>query len=230
MRTPKQKKSAPKTKRGGGGATDKLRKKAMKSKMMKKTLLAVGGDQTREDVRDLMNDSELSVCVAKDSIEPDMGQTDQDLVLKLSPEKPKTKASTMTAMKKSLSIVSMKTKETTEELTNGILKRTRSLRNSRSKRKLSNEENIDFTLATSEKKKKVDEPETVEEKAHPASGLTLSEQTMSKFAGVKNLLTNAVWGVPYAKVVEDLDISACEPELEQSLQDRPKADANCVIS
>ena len=65
MRTPKQKKSAPKTKRGGGGATDKLRKKAMKSKMMKKTLLAVGGDQTREDVRDLMNDSELSVCVAK---------------------------------------------------------------------------------------------------------------------------------------------------------------------
>ena len=58
MRTPKQKKSGQK-----GGS--KLRKKAMKSKMMKKTLLAVGGDHTREDVRDLMNDSELSLCVAK---------------------------------------------------------------------------------------------------------------------------------------------------------------------
>ena len=65
MRTPKQKKSAPKSKRGGGDAANKLRKKAMRSKMMKKTMLAVGGDRTREDVTDLMNESELSVCIAK---------------------------------------------------------------------------------------------------------------------------------------------------------------------
>ena len=65
MWTPKQKKSAPKGKRTGDSAGNKLRKKAMKNKMMKKTLLAVGGDRTREDIRDLMNDSELSICVAK---------------------------------------------------------------------------------------------------------------------------------------------------------------------
>ena len=66
MRTPKQKKSAPKVKgRDNGGAANKLRKKAMKSKMMRKTMLAVGGDDTREDFRSIMNDSNLSVCVAK---------------------------------------------------------------------------------------------------------------------------------------------------------------------
>ena len=134
-------------------------------------------------------------------------------------------------MKKSLSIVSMKTKETTEELTNGIMKRTRSLRSSRSKRKLSNEENIDFTLATSEKKQKAGEKETESvETDKVANGPTLSEQTLSKFAGVKNLITNAVWGVPYAKVVEDLDISACEPVLDDEVRDGAKADGNCVIS
>lgn len=41
-------------------ATNKLRKKAMRNKAFKKTLLEVGGDDTREDVRDLMNDSDMS--------------------------------------------------------------------------------------------------------------------------------------------------------------------------
>ena len=41
-------------------ATSKLRKKAMRNKMVKKTLLEVGGDDTREDVRDLMNESDMS--------------------------------------------------------------------------------------------------------------------------------------------------------------------------
>ena len=65
MRTPKQKKAAPKGKGRGGGLK---RKNAMKNKMMKKTMLAVGGDDTREDARGLMNDSDLSVCVAKVSV------------------------------------------------------------------------------------------------------------------------------------------------------------------
>jgi len=229
MRTPKQKKSAPKSKRGGDAA-NKLRKKAMRSKMMKKTLLAVGGDRTREDIRDLMNESELSVCVAKDNLEPDMGGQGQNLVLKLSPEKPKEVKEfkeVKKTMKKSLSMVGTKTKEATEELTNGILKRTRSLRSIKSKRKLPNEENIDFTLATEEKKVKIEETEVaaLEEKVE-----NIPNAALSKLAGVKSLITNAVWGVPYAKVVEDLDISAVEPELETEDNPGAKADSNCVIS
>ena len=57
MRTPKHKKVMQKAK---NTATNKLRKKAMRNKMVKKTLLEVGGDDTREDVRDLMNDSDMS--------------------------------------------------------------------------------------------------------------------------------------------------------------------------
>jgi len=226
MRTPKQKKAAPKGKGRGGGLK---RKNAMKNKMMKKTMLAVGGDDTREDAIGLMNDSDLSVCVAKDNREPDLGQTDQDLVLRLSPEKPKKIAMMMT---KSLSLVSMKTKETTEELTNGIMKRTRSLRSAKNKRKLSNEENIDFTLATSEnatseKKTKVDVKEPLGEEQDP-NVLSLPEQTLAKISGVKSMITNAVWGVPYAKVVEDIDISVCEPELEDPVA--PKSEGKCIIS
>ena len=57
MRTPKHKKVMQKAR---NTATNKLRKKAMRNKMVKKTLLEVGGDDTREDVRDLMNDSDMS--------------------------------------------------------------------------------------------------------------------------------------------------------------------------
>ena len=57
MRTPTHKKMIQKAK---NSATGKLRKKAMKNKMVKKTLLEVGGDDTREDVRDLMNESDMS--------------------------------------------------------------------------------------------------------------------------------------------------------------------------
>ena len=57
MRTPKHKKMMQKAK---NTANTKLRKKAMRNKMVKKTLLEVGGDDTREDVRDLMNESDLS--------------------------------------------------------------------------------------------------------------------------------------------------------------------------
>ena len=57
MRTPKHKKVMQKAR---NTATNKLRKKAMRNKAFKKTLLEVGGDDTREDVRDLMNDSDMS--------------------------------------------------------------------------------------------------------------------------------------------------------------------------
>ena len=69
-----------------------------------------------------------NLLYSQDSTEPDMGQTDQDLLLKLPPEKPKTKATTVTAMKKSLFIMSM----TTEKLTNATLKRTSSPRSLKS--------------------------------------------------------------------------------------------------
>ena len=42
-------------------ATGRLRKKAMKNKAFKKTLLDIGGDDTREDIRDLMNESDMSL-------------------------------------------------------------------------------------------------------------------------------------------------------------------------
>ena len=57
MRTPKHKKMMQKAK---NSATGKLRKKAMRNKAFKKTLLDVGGDDTREDIRDLMNESDMS--------------------------------------------------------------------------------------------------------------------------------------------------------------------------
>ena len=58
MRTPKHKKMMQKAK---NTASSKLRKKAVRNKMVKKTLLEVGGDDTREDVRDLMNESDMSL-------------------------------------------------------------------------------------------------------------------------------------------------------------------------
>ena len=58
MRTPKHKRIMQKAKTS---ATNKLRKKAMKNKMMKKTMLDIGGDDTRDEVRDLMNESDLSL-------------------------------------------------------------------------------------------------------------------------------------------------------------------------
>ena len=58
MRTPKHKRIMQKAKTS---ATSRLRKKAMKSKMMKKTMLDIGGDDTREEVRDLMNESDMSL-------------------------------------------------------------------------------------------------------------------------------------------------------------------------
>lgn len=135
------------------------------------------------------------------------------------------------AMTKSLSMVTMKTNETTDKLATGIMKKTKSLRALRGKRKHSNEENMDKSSAedskapsaTEEKRPKIDDiKEPLEEAAAtrdtnlPAGGISIQETALAKFAGVKNMLSSAVWGVPYAKVVEDpLEISVMdEPEVE----------------
>ena len=135
------------------------------------------------------------------------------------------------AMTKSLSMVTMKTNETTDKLATGIMKKTKSLRALRSKRKHSNEENMDKSTtedeqapsATEEKRPKIEDiKEPLEEAAAsrdpnlPAGSISIQETALAKFAGVKNMLSSAVWGVPYAKVVEDpLEISVMdEPEVE----------------
>ena len=79
-RTPKGKKGGPGSMRADGGK--KLRRKAamqggrwsiilyfslvsLPGKRMKKTLMALGGDDTKEEVRDLLNQSDISIIGAK---------------------------------------------------------------------------------------------------------------------------------------------------------------------
>ena len=149
-------------------------------------------------------------------------------------------------MTKSLSMVTMKTNETTDKLANGIMKKTKSLRSLRNKRKHSNEENMnkseaDVDAPIEEKKAKIDDIKEPLEDAQTninVPGLSIQEQAFAKFAGVKNMLSSAVWGVPYAKVVEDpLEVSVMEPELEVAREssqgevvnseDNP---SNCIIA
>ena len=143
-------------------------------------------------------------------------------------------------MSKSLSMVTMKANETSDKISNGIMKKTRSLRSLRNKRKLSNEENIDKSTedgegVSHEKRTKVEDiKEPLESAEVNLPPLTLPEQALAKFAGVKNILSSAVWGVPYAKVMEDpLEISVCEPEVEppKEAQDVNSDNTNnCIIA
>ena len=143
-------------------------------------------------------------------------------------------------MSKSLSMVTMKANETSDKISNGIMKKTKSLRSLRSKRKLSNEENIDKTKeedegVSQEKRTKVEDiKEPLESAEVNLPSLTIPEQAFAKFAGVKNLLSSAVWGVPYANIVEDpLEISVCEPEVEVAVDTKDTKDPNpnnCIIA
>ena len=76
----------------------------------------------------------------------------------------------------------------------------------------------EFDVPTEEKKAKIDDIKEPLEDAQTNTNvpsLSIQEQAFAKFAGVKNMLSTAVWGVPYAKVVEDpLEISVCDSELE----------------
>jgi len=245
MRTPKHKRMIQKAK---NTATGKLRKKAMRNKMYKKTLLEVGGDDTREDVRDLMNESDMSFNGVdfKEKVSSTPVVTAEHI---LEPEPEKSMSKKMSGMMtKSMSLVTMKTAETTDKLASGIMKKTKSLRSLRSKRKHSNEENIDKSVTdddekteSEEKKAKIDdikEPLEDAQNVNNLPGLSIHEQAYAKFAGVKNMLSSAVWGVPYAKVVEDpLEVSVMEPELEVAREssqgevvnseDNP---SNCIIA
>ena len=143
-------------------------------------------------------------------------------------------------MSKSLSMVTMKANETSDKISNGIMKKTKSLRSLRNKRKLSNEENIDKSKeegegVSQEKKTKVEDiKEPLESAEVNLPSLTIPEQAFAKFAGVKNLLSSAVWGVPYANIVEDpLEISVCEPEVEVAVTTTESQDPNpnnCIIA
>ena len=142
-------------------------------------------------------------------------------------------------MSKSLSLVTMKANETSDKISNGIMKKTKSLRSLRNKRKLSNEENIDKSKeeegVSQEKKTKVEDiKEPLESAEVNLPSLTIPEQAFAKFAGVKNLLSSAVWGVPYANIVEDpLEISVCEPEVEVAVATTGSQDPNpnnCIIA
>ena len=141
-------------------------------------------------------------------------------------------------MSKSLSMVTMKANETSDKISNGIMKKTKSLRSLRSKRKLSNEENIDKNTeegVSQEKRTKVEDiKEPLESAEVNLPSLTLPEQAFAKFAGVKNMLSSAVWGVPYANIVEDpLEISVCEPEVEVAAVTKESEEQNpnnCIIA
>lgn len=213
--------------------------------MAKKTLLEVGGDDTREDVRDLMNESDVSFNGV--DLKEEAEKQNNPVAVEPEPEKSMSrKVSGM--MTKSLSMVTMKTNETTDKLTNGLMKKTKSLRSLRNKRKHSNEENMDQSASagdvsvSEEKKAKIEDIKEPLEDAHNVNvpGLSIQEQAYAKFAGVKNMvsgLSSAVWGVPYAKVVEDpLEISVCDNDLDTGAaagedgiktEDNPN---NCVIA
>jgi len=192
--------------------------------MVKKTLLEVGGDDTREDVRDLMNESDMSLNGVDFKEQLESSKKFSSPLASVEPDQEKSMSKKMSGMMtKSLSMVTMKTNETTDKLANGIMKKTKSLRSLRNKRKHSNEENMnkseaDVDAPIEEKKAKIDDIKEPLEDAQTninVPGLSIQEQAFAKFAGVKNMLSSAVWGVPYAKVVEDpLEISVCDSELE----------------
>lgn len=248
MRTPKHKRILQKAK---NSATNRLRKKAMKNKIMKKTMLDIGGDDTREEVRDLMNESDLSLAgvdfkeqceaaAAESSKSPAVPVDDVDSSEPKSKEPSQVTSKVTGMMSKSLSMVTMKANETTDKISNGIMKKTKSLRSLRNKRKLSNEENIDKSKeeaegVTQEKRTKVEDiKEPLESAGVNLPSLTIPEQAFAKFAGVKNLLSSAVWGVPYANIVEDpLEISVCEPEVEVAAATKESQDPNpnnCIVA
>ena len=125
---------------------------------MKKTLMALGGDDTKEEVRDLLNQSDISIIgakvfnlkanliLAKTSIFKNKKPPPSQAVVHDPPATPKTPQTTeqrlertRRGIKKSFSMVSVKTKTASKEMANGIangisngITKTRSLRNLRS--------------------------------------------------------------------------------------------------
>ena len=116
---------------------------------MKKTLMALGGDDTKEEVRDLLNQSDISIIGAKvlywQSKNLKVHQFPSQAAVQDPPATPKSPKpteqrleKTKRGIKKSFSTVSVKTKTASKEMANGIangisngITKTRSLRNLR---------------------------------------------------------------------------------------------------
>ena len=153
---------------------------------MKKTLMALGGDDTKEEVRDLLNQSDISIIGAKvfnlkanliltkTSIfkNKTKKQPPSQAVVHDPPATPKTPQTTeqrlektRRGIKKSFSMVSVKTKTASKEMANGIangisngITKTRSLRNLRSgQQRLENlpDDPVEPTSVEKEKEKTV---------------------------------------------------------------------------
>jgi len=220
--------------RADGGK--KLRRKAaMQGKRMKKTLMALGGDDTKEEVRDLLNQSDISIIGAKAVVHdpPATPKTPQTTEQRL--EK------TRRGIKKSFSMVSVKTKTASKEMANGIangisngITKTRSLRNLRSgQQRLENlpDDPVEPTSVEKEKTVVTNGDSAVTnggEQAASRGDLLLSK--LPSLEGVKTLFGTTVWGVPYAKQLDHdtgMDISVSEePSTEQKKDEASK----CRIS
>merc|ERR1719270_1747023 len=179
---------------------------------MKKSLMALGGDDTKEEIRDLLNQSDISIIGAKTSVydtpaTPNTPQVPEERLEK-----------TRRGIKKSFSMVSVRTKTASKEMANGIangisngISKTRSLRNLRSGQ-LQRLENVpDDPVEQSvepEKEKTVtqitngDTAVVADEQKQSASNSEVLLSKLPTLSGVKTLFTNSVWGVPYAKVLD----------------------------
>lgn len=227
-RTPKAKIPGQGSKRADGGK--KLRRKAaMQGKRMKKTLMVLGGDDTREDFQDLLNQSDISIIGAKAVVHEPTKVTEVK-VEKI--EKAKK------SIKKSLSMASIKTKAASKEMANGIatgisngITKTKSLRNLRSGQ-LRLENQPDVLSPEPEKPKQLEEvePQQPQQPQQPnLAAITLAK--LPTLEGVKSLFVNSVWGVPYSKVLEQesgMDISVSE-EVEQQTEQKTQP-SKCRIS
>eukprot|EP00088_Acartia_fossae_P070344 TRINITY_DN9397_c0_g2_i1.p1 TRINITY_DN9397_c0_g2~~TRINITY_DN9397_c0_g2_i1.p1 ORF type:complete len:229 (-),score=69.15 TRINITY_DN9397_c0_g2_i1:57-707(-) len=216
MRTPKGKQ------RGGGGAmrtgkteVNKLRKKAMKNKMMKKTMLTLAGDDTKDEIRDLMNDSgnlsSISI-IGRSPAAASSRQTTSKAAKTKSPGRKKVAKSESSLSLKSLSA----------QLTRRSSRRKLKEEPSPAKEDKMEvmEVNGDEALAKQGDTIKVVK---IQNGDHEQNGHT-EEAGVSRLQGVKNMLSSAVWGVPYAKVVEDGDGEANMSQVSNS------AESRCVIS
>merc|ERR1719509_702597 len=190
---------------------------------------------------DLLNQSDISIIGSKAVVHPPVenpapaAAADEEKVA----VKDKLAEKATAKIKKSLSVASLKTKAASKEVANGIsngISKTKSLKNLRAGQlKL---ENVPEVSVEAEKEK--EKPMENGENHAPATNgqeakQSIQEMTLSKLptlAGVKSMFTNTVWGVPYAKVMEQdlggMDISVCdEPEKAEKAAEEP---SKCRIS
>jgi len=203
MRTPQRKREG----KGGKSAkteTNKLRKKAMKNKMMKKTMLTLAGDDTKEEIRDLINDSNLSnISIIGRSPAPAAAAK------KKSPgRRKKSAAATPSSDRPASQRKGLRSSVSLKSLGNGLKRKL-------SMEKMNQEEGGAGTTKMKLVKRDPDPMET-ETNGH-------QEEEVSRLQGVKNMLSSVVWGVPYAQVVEEEHSATAN----DSLSEKP---SKCIIS